>query len=36
MIDAEGVEAVLKNGVLTITLPKPEEAKPRKVAVKAK
>jgi HSP20 family protein len=29
------VSASLKNGVLTITLPKSEEAKPRKIAVKS-
>jgi HSP20 family protein len=34
-IDTTRVEAVLKNGVLTISLPKPEEVKPRKIAVKA-
>ena len=30
------VEASLKNGVLTIKLPKREEARPRKIAIKAK
>jgi HSP20 family protein len=34
-IDADGVEATLKDGVLTITLPKSEQARPRKVQVKA-
>jgi len=34
-IDAGKVEATLKDGVLFITLPKAEQAKPRKVQVKA-
>lgn len=34
-VDEENVEAELRNGVLTITLPKREEAKPRKIAVKS-
>jgi len=34
-VDSERVEAVLKDGVLTIWLPKPEEVKPRKIKVKA-
>jgi len=34
-VDSERVEAILKNGVLTISLPKPEEVKPRKIMVKA-
>jgi len=34
-IDAGKVEATLKDGVLSITLPKAEQAKPRKVQVKA-
>ena len=34
-VDAEKVEASLKNGILTITLPKAETAKPRKISVRA-
>lgn len=34
-IDVEHVEAALRDGVLTITLPKTEARKPRRVAVKA-
>jgi HSP20 family protein len=34
-IDADKVEAKLEQGVLKLTLPKAEEAKPRKIAVKA-
>lgn len=33
-VNAEKVEAVLREGVLTITLPKAETAKPRKISVK--
>lgn len=33
-IDHENVNATLKDGVLTITLPKAAEAKPRQIAVK--
>src|SRR4051812_45319392 len=35
-IDAKGLEAELKDGVLTVTLPKGPEAKPQRIAVKAK
>jgi HSP20 family protein len=35
-VDADKVEAVLKDGVLTVTLPKKEEVKPKQVTVKAK
>jgi HSP20 family protein len=34
-VDAEKVTAVCKNGVLTVTLPKAAEAKPRQIAVKS-
>ena len=33
-VDANRVEAEFKNGVLTMTLPKREEAKPRRIEVK--
>jgi HSP20 family protein len=33
-VDADKVSAEFKQGVLTITLPKREEAKPRRIAVK--
>lgn len=32
-VGANDVEAVLKNGLLTVTLQKPEEQKPKKIAV---
>ena len=31
-VNAEGVQAAFENGVLTITVPKAEQAKPRKIA----
>lgn len=34
-VDPANVEATLANGVLKVSLPKSEEAKPRKIAVKA-
>lgn len=34
-IDANKVEATLKNGVLTIALPKAEAARPRKISVRS-
>jgi HSP20 family protein len=34
-VNSEKVEAVLKNGILTVTLPKAETAKPRKIAVRS-
>lgn len=33
-VDAERVEADLRDGVLTVTLPKAESAKPRKIEIK--
>ncbi len=32
-VDAEGVKASFKDGVLTIEVPKADEAKPRKIAI---
>ena len=32
-VDADKVSAVYENGLLTVTLPKREEAKPRKITV---
>jgi HSP20 family protein len=34
-VDADRVQAAMRDGVLTITLPKAETAKPRKISVKA-
>ncbi len=34
-VNAEKVEASLKSGVLTVTMPKADEVKPRKIAVRA-
>jgi len=34
-VDADKVRASLKDGVLTVTLPKAQEARPRKITVKA-
>jgi HSP20 family protein len=34
LVDAAKVEAVLQDGVLTVTLPKAEEAKPKRIQVK--
>jgi len=33
-LDTEGIDAVMKNGVLTLRIPKAEQAKPRRVAVR--
>jgi HSP20 family protein len=33
-VDPSGISAELKNGVLTLRLPKPSERKPRKITVK--
>lgn len=34
-VDTEAVEAEFKDGLLTLTLPKTEEAKPKRISVKA-
>ncbi|MEM8599743.1 MAG: Hsp20/alpha crystallin family protein [Bacteroidota bacterium] len=33
-VNAEGIDAAFENGVLTVTLPKAEERKPRRIEVK--
>lgn len=33
-VDAEAIEASFANGVLEVSIPKPEQAKPRRVAIK--
>jgi len=35
-VDAKGVKAELKDGILTVTVPKQEEAKPKQIAVQVK
>ena len=35
-VNAEKIDAVYKDGVLTLTIPKVEEIKPKKISVKAK
>lgn len=35
-VDVEKIEATLKDGILTVTLPKKEEAKPKQITVNAK
>jgi HSP20 family protein len=34
-VDAEKVDATLKNGVLSVSLPRAEEDKPRRIAIRA-
>jgi len=34
-LDVDNIKAVIKNGVLTVTLPKSEKARPRKITVTA-
>ena len=36
VIDADQVEAEVANGVLTLTLPKAESARPKKISIKSK
>jgi len=35
-IEAEAVDAKIKNGVLTLTLPKAESAKPKRISIKSR
>jgi HSP20 family protein len=35
-IDTDAIDAAFEDSVLTVTLPKPEEAKPKKAPVKAR
>jgi HSP20 family protein len=35
-VDSESVEATFKSGVLTLTMPKSEDVKPRRIEVKSK
>lgn len=34
-VNADAIEASFKNGVLEVTIPKPEEKKPRRISIKA-
>ena len=34
MVDRDKIEAAMANGVLTVTMPKVEEAKPRRIPIK--
>ncbi len=36
VIDASRIDAAVENGILTVTIPKAEEAKPKKITVRAK
>jgi HSP20 family protein len=35
-VNADAVEAKITNGVLTLTLPKAESAKPKRISIKSK
>jgi HSP20 family protein len=35
-IETDAIDAEFEDGVLTVTLPKPEEAKPKKIPIKAR